>query len=251
MVVAEGYMSLRDAVAWRRAKRSGPGVLVVRSPAHAERQVAGLAKRLATAGARGSDPSPRSGNVRSPKGQLVAASTRCSRNSRPGVLQVEWQREIERHTTVGRGTRLGNASTAGNEHSRYHLTAHSRAGRPHQSPHATLWLEKLSTKCAARRLVARCHLVLSPRIPDRTYLQPPPEPRAYRAPLFVETQQPNRGPHVPADARRRVLTIMGCSSAVSAERSRHTPRLAPENKTKMTDTPTAEPESCKRLRPFR
>src|SRR5881409_2913694 len=88
-------------------------------------------------------------------------------------------------------------------------------------------------------------VVLSPRIPCRTHLQPPQEPRAYRA-AVCQAQRPNRGPHVPADARRPSIDGHGvCSAAVSAERARHTPRLAPgkQDQDDRQANGGAEPES--------
>ena len=84
VLVAEGYeferrCGLEGEAEWTER------VLVVRSPAHAERQVAGLAKRLATARHKlaALTPAAVGGNVRSPKKPSSwRRSTRCSRNSR-------------------------------------------------------------------------------------------------------------------------------------------------------------------------
>ena len=217
-------MSLREAVAWRRGKGQTAWterVLVVRSPAHAERQAAGLEKRLATAEQKLAALTPARGRGKrqiTEEAKLVAAIDKVLKEQQvEGLLQVEWQQQIERHTHyVGRGRGSATRATAGNGAHPLSPHPHHPPGRPHQSPHATLWLESLRHECAARAaFVARCHLVLSPRIPHRTHLQPPQEPRAYRA-AVCQTQRPNRGPHVPADARRPRLDSHGvCSSAVS------------------------------------
>ena len=250
-LVAEGYEFERSCGLEEGEAEWTERVLVVRSPAHAERQAAGLEKRLATAEqklaaltpARGRGKRQITEEATARGGDCQGAQGTAGRGIASGRMATA---DRAAHPLRRAGTRLGNASTAGNGEHPLSPHPHHPPGRPHQSPHATLWLESLRHECASRAaFVERCHLVLSQRIPYRTHLQPPQEPRAYCA-AVCQAQRPNRGPHVPADARRPSIDGHGvCSSAVSAERSRQTPRLAPgkQDKDDRHANGGADPES--------
>src|SRR6266851_2391378 len=80
--------------------------------------------------------------------------------------------------------------------------------------------------------VADAMIEAPPRIPYRTHLQSPQEPCAYRA-AGCQAQRPNRGPHVPVDARRPRADGYGVyAAAVSAKRASQTPRFAPRKQAK-------------------
>jgi transposase len=82
--------------------------------------------------------------------------------------------------------------------------------------------------------------VLSQRIPYRTHLQPPQEPRAYRV-LFVKLNDQIEGLTYLLTLGVRVLTVMEFVLRRSLQNDQaKLPSLHPENKTKMTDKPTAE-----------
>ena len=100
--MAEGYEFERRCGLEEGEAEWTERVLVVRSPAHAERQVAGLAKRLATAERKLAALTPARGQGKrqiTEEAQLVAAIDKVLKEQQvEGVLQVEWQQEIERHT---------------------------------------------------------------------------------------------------------------------------------------------------------
>src|SRR5215831_2071755 len=144
--VAEGYEFERRCGLEEGEAEWTERVVVVRAPAHAERQTAGLETRLATAEQKLAALTPARGRGKrqsTEEAQLVAALAKVLKAQQvEGLLQVAWQQQIERHTHyVGRGTRLGHASTAG--HGAYLLSPHPPhpPGRPHGRPPRTLWLE--------------------------------------------------------------------------------------------------------------
>ena len=82
--------------------------------------------------------------------------------------------------------------------------------------------------------------MLSPRIPCRTHLQPP-KSRVHIAPLFVKLNDQIEGLTYLLTLGVRVLTVMEFVLRRSLQTEQtEVPGLHPENKTKMTDKPTAE-----------
>ena len=135
VLVAEGYEFERRCGLEEGEAEWTERVLVVRSPAHAERQVAGLAKRLATAEHKLAALTPARGRGKrqiTEEAQLVAAIDKVLKEQQvEGLLQVEWQQEIERHTHyVGRGRGSATRQQRVTEHSRYHLTRITRQEGP-------------------------------------------------------------------------------------------------------------------------
>src|SRR5712692_467840 len=126
------------------------------------------------------------------------------------------------------GPRLCEPSKAGDRDPPLPSDPHRPPRRQNRFTHSPVWVEGLCHQHHARAAVfAGCSLVLPPRIPYRTHLQSPQEPCAYRA-AVCQAQRPNRGPHVPVDARRPRADGYGVyAAAVSAKRSSQTPRFAP------------------------
>src|SRR5262249_31358586 len=130
-LVAEGYELERRCGLEEGAAEWTERVFVVRSPAHAERQVAGLATRLATAEHKlaALTPARRRGKRQiTEEAQLVAAIDKIRKEQQgEGLLQGAWQQEIERHTQyVGRGRGSATRQQRVTEHSRSHLTRITR-----------------------------------------------------------------------------------------------------------------------------
>jgi transposase len=108
VLVAEGYEFERSCGLEEGEAAWTERVFVVRSPAHAERQAAGLAKRLATAEQKLAALTPARGRGKrqiTEEAQLVAAIAKVLKEQqREGLRQGEWHQQIERHTHyVGRG----------------------------------------------------------------------------------------------------------------------------------------------------
>ena len=107
-LVAEGYEFERSCGLEEGEAEWTERVVVVRSPAHAERQTAGLEKRLATAEQKLAALTPARGRGKrqiTEEAQLVAAIAKVLKEQQgEGLRQGEWHQQIERHTHyVGRG----------------------------------------------------------------------------------------------------------------------------------------------------
>ncbi len=212
ILAAEGYEFERTCRAKDRKAQWPERVLMVRSPMHASQQAVGLETRLAHAEKKLATLTPPRGRGKrqiTDEATLVEAiSTVLKEHRVEGLLSLQWEKQTERTTQyVGRGR--GSASR-------------------HRFTHSPVWVEGLCHQHHARAAVFEgCRLVLPPRIPYRTHLQSPQEPCAYRA-AVCQAQRPNRGPHVPVDARRPRADGYGVyAAAVSAKRSSQTPRFAP------------------------
>ena len=159
-----------------------------------------------------------------------------------GVLQVEWQQEIERHTHyVGRGRGSATRQQRVTEHSRYHLTRITRQEGPIRALTQLFGWKAFVTNAPPERLSLRdailCyrHEYRIERIFNRL------KSRVHIAPLFVKLNNQIEGLTYLLTLGVRVLTVMEFALRRSLQNDHATlPGLHPENKTKMTDTPTAE-----------
>jgi transposase len=245
-LVAEGYEFERRCGLEEGEAEWTERVLVVRSPAHAERQVAGLAKRLATAEHKRAALTPARGRGKrqiTEEPQLVAAIDKVLKEQQvEGLLQVEWQQEIERHTHyVGRGRGSATRQQRVTEHSRYHLTRITRQEGPIRALTQLFGWKAFVTNAPPERLSLRdailCyrHEYRIERIFNRL------KSRVHIAPLFVKLTNQIEGLTYLLTLGVRVLTVMEFALRRSLQNDHaKLPGLHPENKTKMTDTPTAE-----------
>jgi transposase len=245
-LVAEGYEFERRCGLEEGEAEWTERVLVVRSPAHAERQVAGLAKRLATAEHKRAALTPARGRGKrqiTEEPQLVAAIDKVLKEQQvEGLLQVEWQQEIERHTHyVGRGRGSATRQQRVTEHSRYHLTRITRQEGPIRALTQLFGWKAFVTNAPPERLSLRdailCyrHEYRIERIFNRL------KSRVHIAPLFVKLNNQIEGLTYLLTLGVRVLTVMEFALRRSLQNDHaKLPGLHPENKTKMTDTPTAE-----------
>ncbi len=105
VLVAEGYECERSGGLEEGEAEWTERVFVVRSPAHAERQAAGLEKRLATAEQKLAALTPARGRGKrqiTEEAKRVAAMAKVLKEQQvEGWLQGEWQQQIERHTPYG------------------------------------------------------------------------------------------------------------------------------------------------------
>jgi transposase len=127
VLAAEGYEVERTCcqedrdVAWRER------VLVLRSPVHAERQVQGLETRLANAEKKRAALTPARGRGKrqiTEEATLVAAIDHVLKAQRvEGLLGLEWEQQIERHTRyVGQGRGSATRAQRVTEKIRDHIT---------------------------------------------------------------------------------------------------------------------------------
>jgi transposase len=134
VLVAEGYEVERtceapgdggDAATWRER------VLVMRSPMHADRQAAGLEKRLCHAETQLAALTPSRGRGKrqmTDEATLVAAIARVLKEQRvEGLLSVTWEKQVEQTTQyVGRGRGAVHREKRVIEKARYHITQVAR-----------------------------------------------------------------------------------------------------------------------------
>ena len=246
VLVAEGYECARSCGLEEGEAAWTERVFVVRSPAHAERQAARLAKRLAPAEQKLAALTPARGRGKrqiTDEATLVAAIDKVLQEQQvEGLLQVEWQQEIERHTRyVGRGRGSATRQQRVTENRRYHLTRITRQDGPIRVLTQRFGWKAFVTNAPPERLSLRdailCyrHEYRSERIFHRL------KSRVHIAPLFVKLNDQIEGLTYLLTLGVRVLTVMEFALRRSLQND-HTqlPGLHPENKTKMTDTPTAE-----------
>ena len=246
VLVAEGYELERSCGLEEGEAEWTERVFVVRSPAHAERQAAGLAKRLATAEQKLAALTPdrgRGNRQSTEEAKLVAAIAKVLKEQQvEGLLQVEWQQQIERHTHyVGRGRGSATRQKRVTEHSRSHLTRITRQEGPLRALTQRFGWKAFVTNAPPERLSLRDALVCYrnayriERIFNRL------KSRMQIAPLFVKLNDQIEGLTSLRTLGVRVLTVMEFALRRSLQNDHaKLPGLHPENKTKMTDTPTAE-----------
>ncbi len=246
VLVAEGYEVERTccleagAGAWRER------VLVIRSPVHAERQAAGLETRLAQAEKRLAALTPARGRGKrqiTDEATLLEAIDHIRKEQRvDGLLTVAWERQVERHTHyVGRGRGSAKREQRVSETIRYHITRIARR----EDPIANLvqrfgWKAFVTNTTQARLSLADAVLCYRneyriERIFNRL------KSRVSIAPLFVKRDDQIQGLTYLLTLGVRVLTVLEFVLRRSLENDQaKLPGLHPENRMKMTDTPTAE-----------
>ena len=181
-----------DAAAWHER------VLVVRSPMHADQQAGGLEKRLCHAETKLAALTPPRGRGKrqiTDEATLLAAIDLVLTEHRvDGLLRVTWEKQVETDHAICRpGARLCAPRQASEPEDPLPHYPHCSPGRHHRRSPATFWLEGLCHQCGSTAAVfAGGGVVLSPRIPCRTHLQPPQEPRAYRAAVLSSSTTKSR-----------------------------------------------------------
>jgi transposase len=246
VLVAEGYEFERPCCLAAGAAEWNERVLVVRSPVHAERQAAGLEKRLAQAEHKLAALTPARGRGKRQihdEATLVAAIDHVLKEQRvEGLFTVEWEQQLERHTQyVGRGRGSAKRAQRVIEHIRYHMTRIARQESPIAALTQRFGWKAFVTNAAQQRLSLK-EAVLCYRNEyriERIFNRL--KSRVHIAPLFVTRDDQIEGLTYLLTLGVRVLTVMEFVLRHSLHTAQATlPGLHPENRQKMTDTPTAE-----------
>jgi transposase len=249
VLVAEGYEFERtcaapggavDAAAWHER------VMVVRSPMHAERQAAGLEKRLRHAETTLATLTPPRGRGKrqiTTEATLMEAIALVLKEYRvEGLLSVAWEKQVE-HTTqyVGRGRGAVHREKRVIENTRYHITQIARWEDRIATLRQRFGWKAFVTNAGPQRLSLQdavlCyrHEYRVERIFHRL------KSRMQIAPLFVKLNEQIEGLTYLLTLGVRVLTVMEFVLRRSLEQVQTSlPGLHPENKRKVTDKPTAE-----------
>ena len=238
VLAAEGYALNRPCCVQEGEEAWTERVLVVRSPTHAARQAAGLATRLVHAEKNLAALTPPRGRgkrqITDEATLLEAISTVLKAQRVGGLLSVTWEKQSERKTQyVGRGRGSASREKRVIKHTRYHITHIARQEDKIAALTQQCGWKAFVTNAEEKRLSLQDAVLCYrneyrvERIFNRL------KSRMQIAPLFVKLQRPNRGPHVPAHARRPGVNGHGvCPAAVSWERSSYTPRFAPGEQAK-------------------
>jgi len=246
VLVAEGYEVERPccleagAAAWRER------VLVLRSPVHAAQQAAGLEMRLAHAEKKLAALTPARGRGKrqiTDEATLREAIDHVLQEQRvEGLLTVAWERQVARHTHyVGRGRGSAKRAQRVRETIRYHITRIVRREDPMTALVQRLGWKAFVTNATQERL-SLADAVLCYRNEyriERIFNRL--KSRVSIAPLFVKRDDQIQGLTYLLTLGVRVLTVLEFVLRRSLENDQaKLPGLHPENRTKMTDTPTAE-----------
>jgi transposase len=249
VLAAEGYEFERtceapgdggDAVTWRER------VLVMRSPMHADQQAAGLEKRLCHAEAQLTALTPPRGRGKrqmTDEATLVAAIDLVLKEYRvDGLLRVTWEKQVEQTTRyVGRGRGSVHREQRVIEKTRYHITHIVRQADTIAALRQRFGWKAFVTNAPSTQLslqeavLGYRHEYRVERIFNRL------KSRVHIAPLFVKLNDQIEGLTYLLTLGVRVLTVMEFVLRRSLQTA-HTklPGLHPENKTRITDKPTAE-----------
>ncbi len=246
VLAAEGYEFERTCCAPKSDEEWTERVLVVRSPAHAARQAAGLASRLENAAAKLAALTPPRGpgkrQITDQATLLEAISSVLKAHRVEGLLSVEWEKQTERKTQyIGRGRGSASREKRVIKKIRYQITRIVR----HEDPIAVLsgqfgW--KVFVTNAEQKRLSLKDAVLCYRNEYRVErIFNRLKSRVHIAPMFVTLKDQIEGLTHLLTLGVRVLTVM----EFVVRRSLQTdpaklPDLHPESKPKRTDKPTAE-----------
>ena len=246
VLAAEGYEFERTRCAKGRQEGWTERVMVVRSPVHANHQAAGLDKRLQhaeTALAALTPPRGRGKRQITDEATLVEAIDLVLKAHRvEGLLSVAWEKQVERQTRyLGRGRGSASRQQRVIERTRYHITGIARQADTIAGLRQRYGWKAFVTNARPQRLsleeAVLCyrHEYRVERVFNRL------KSRLNIAPLFVKLNDQIEGLTYLLTLGVRVLTVTEFVLRRSLEQEQATlPGLHPENKRKMTDTPTAE-----------
>ena len=246
VLAAEGYECERTCRApigegeWRER------VLIVRSPMHAHQQAAGLEKRLCHAETQLTALTPPRGRGKrqiTDEAMLVEAIDRVLTAHRVnGLLRVAWDKQVEQTTQyVGRGRGSKSREKRVIQKIRYHITHIARQEDTIAALNQRFGWKAFVTNAGQKRLSLQ-EAVLCYRNEYRVErIFNRLKSCVHIAPLFVKRNEQIEGLTYLLTLGVRVLTVTEFVLRRSLEHERA--RLAdlhPENKQKMTNTPTAE-----------
>jgi transposase len=246
VLAAEGYEFERTCCApvgeaeWRER------VWVVRSPMHAHQQAAGLETRLSHAEAKLAALTPPRGRGKrqiTDEATLREAITRVLTEHRvEELLSVTWEKQVEQQTQyVGRGRGSVSREKRVMQKTRYHITHIARREDNIAALSQRLGWKAFVTNAEHTRLPLQeavlCyrHEYRVERIFNRL------KSRVHIAPLFVKLNDQIEGLTDLLTLGVRVLTVMEFVLRRSLQTDQtKLPGWHPENKTRLTDKPTAE-----------
>jgi transposase len=246
ILAAEGYEFERTCRGQEGEEAWTERVFVVRSPAHAARQTAGLETRLVNAEKQLAALTPPRGRGKrqiTDKATLVEAIARVLKDHRvEGLLSVTWEKQVERHTQyVGRGRGAASRPKRVIKHTRYHIIRIARQEATLTARSQRVGWKAFVTNAGQKRLSLE-DAVLCYRNEyrvERVFNRL--KSRVHIAPLFVKRNDQIEGLTYLLTLGVRVLTVTEFVLRRSLETDQATlPGLHPENKQKMTDKPTAE-----------
>jgi transposase len=246
VLAAEGYEFERTCGAPGSDEEWTERVVVVRSPAHAARQAAGLETRLVHAEQKLAALTPPRGRGKrqiTDQATLLAAIDSVLKAHRAeGLLSVEWEQQIERKTQyVGRGRGSASRETRVIKKIRYQITRIVRQRDPIAALSQRFGWKAFVTNAAQKRLSLKDAVLCyrnesrAERIFNRL------KSHVHIAPMFVKLNDQIEGLVHLLTLGVRVLTVMEFVLRRSLQKDRaKLPGLHLENKQKMTDKPTAE-----------
>lgn len=246
VLAAEGYEFERTCCAPGSDEEWTERVLVVRSPAHAARQAAGLETRLVHAEQKLATLTPPRGRgkrqITDEATLLEAIDSVLKAHRVEGLLSVEWEQQIERKTRyVGRGRGSASREKRVIQNIRYQITRIARQGDTIAALTRRFGWKAFVTNAEPKRLsltdAVLCYRneYRVERIFNRL------KSRVHIAPMFVTLNDQIEGLTHLLTLGVRVLTVMEFVLRRSLQNDRATlPGLHLENKQKMTDKPTAE-----------
>ena len=246
VLAAEGYEFERTCGGPESDEAWTERVLVVRSPAHAAQQAAGLATRLGHAEKKLATLTPPRGRgkrqITNEATLVEAIATVLTAHRVEGLLHVAWEQQIDQTTQyVGRGRGAVHREKRVIEKTRYHITQVARQEDRLAALRRRLGWKAFVTNAGPTRL-SLPDAILCYRNEYRVErLFNRLKSRVHIAPLFVTRNEQIEGLTYLLTLGVRVLTVLEFVLRRSLEQDQaKLPSLHPENKQKRTDTPTAE-----------
>jgi transposase len=246
VLAAEGYEFERTCGAPGGDMVWSERVLVLRSPIHADQQATGLEKRLRHAETQLTALTPPRGRGKrqiTDEATLLEAIDLVIKDHRvDGLLSVAWEKQVEQTTQyVGRGRGSLSREKRVIQKTRYQITHIARQEDPIAARRQRFGWKAFVTNAGPKRLSLQ-EAVLGYRNEYRVErIFHRLKSRVHIAPLFVKLNDQIEGLTYLLTLGVRVLTVMEFVLRRSLQNDHaKLPGLHPENKTKMTDTPTAE-----------
>jgi len=246
VLAAEGYECERTCGAPDGDVEWSERVVVVHSPMHANHQAVGLEKRLRHAETQLTALTPPRGRGKrqiTDEATLVEAIALVLTAHRvDGLLRVAWEKQVEQTTHyVGRGRGSLSREKRGIQKTRDQITHIARQEDTIAARRQRFGWKAFVTNAGPKRLSLQ-EAVLGYRNAYRVErIFHRLKSRVHIAPLFVKLNDHIEGLTDLLTLGVRVLTVMEFVLRRSLQNDHaKLPGLHPENKTKMTDTPTAE-----------
>ena len=246
VLAAEGYEFERTCCAPDSDMVWNERVMVVRSPMHATQQAAGLETRLRHAETQLAALTPPRGRGKrqiTDEATLLEAIDLVLKEHRvEGLLSVTWEKQVEQTTQyVGRGRGSVSREKRVIQKTRYHITHIARQADTIAAL-SQRWGWKAFVTNAGQKRLSLHDAVLCYRNEYRVErIFNRLKSRVHIAPLFVKLNDQIEGLTYLLTLGVRVLTVMEFVLRRSLQTDQtKLPGLHLENKTKMTDTPTAE-----------